>query len=277
MGIEVLKTKMEIDNASRVEFIGDGGAGDEANIKVELRREFPGIGGVILTYQALPVAHRTEFSYSPQCGHKMFFKHAIIKKLEDYFFKKGSYRYPHVTRPLGSTDEAYIYEWAFGIDGFPWEYVEEAGIRTTVHLDEWGKFVEAFHAAGIDMGMDICDPNDGRISKNIIHQLARPVYTYEPYLNRIWKRVDFGDRSIQIDYARLARYLTDNEAAIRAQLATGRFEFLDFACRYLSAARISERDVGRLEQLTLYYRMSTLSHLNTMGVETSPAISLTPR
>lgn len=56
-----------------------------------------------------------------------------------------------------------------------------------------------------------------------------------------------------------------------------RVEFIDLACRYLRAARISERDVGPLEQLTLYYRMSTLSHLNTRGVETSPAMSLTPR
>lgn len=56
-----------------------------------------------------------------------------------------------------------------------------------------------------------------------------------------------------------------------------RVEFIDLACRYLSAARISERDVGPLEQPTLYYRMSTLSHPNTRGVETPPAISLTPR
>ena len=268
---------MEIDSASKVEFISEGGSGDEANIKVELRREFPGIGGVIQTYQALPVALRTEFNYSPQCGHKMFFKHAIIKKLEDYFFKMGSYRYPHVTRPLGSTDEAYIYEWAFGTDGFAWEYVEEPGRKTNVRLDEWDRFVEAFHEAGIDLGIDIIDPNDGRISKNIIHQLTRPVYTNQPFLNRIWKRVDFGDRSIRIDYAGLRSYLAENEKSIRVQLATGRFELLDLACRYLSAATISERDLGRLEQLTLYYRMSTLAHLNTRGVETSHAISLTPR
>jgi len=40
----------------------------------------------------------------------MFLRHTLIKKLEDYFFKKGHYRYAHVTRPLGSTERAYIYE-----------------------------------------------------------------------------------------------------------------------------------------------------------------------
>lgn len=261
-----------------VEYICEGGFGDEAKIMVQIRREYPGIGGVILTYQALAVALRTEYNYSPYCGHKMFFKHAIIKKLEDYFFKEGAYRYPHVTRPLGSVDESYIYEWAFGNDGFPWEYIESGGAKTYVHLDEWDRFIGVFNEAGINMAIDCSDPNDGRISKNIVHQLARPLYTYQPDLNRIWKRVDFGDRSIQIDYEKLAKYLADNRENLRATLSTGRPEFIELACRYLDPEhKITERDLGRLEQLTLDYRMSTLSHLNTAGVETSPSVKLRPR
>ncbi|MFC1915346.1 hypothetical protein ACFLW4_01430 [Chloroflexota bacterium] len=267
-----------MENNTGVEYIGEGGFGDEAEIIVQLRREFPGVGGVILTYQSLAVASRTEFNYSPHCGHKMFYKHAIVKKLEDYFFKTGVYRYPHVTRPLGSSDESYIYEWAFGNDGFPWEYIETGGAKTCVHLDEWHRFIGAFNEAGIDVAMDCSDPNDGRISKNIVHQLARPLYVYQPDLNRIWKRVDFGDRSIQIDYDKLAKYLTDNSENLRASLSTGRPEFIELTYRYLSPIhKISERDLGKLEQLTLDYRMSTLSHLNARGVEVSPGVKLRPR
>jgi hypothetical protein len=257
-----------------IEYIGEGGFGDEAHIAVQLRREYPGIGGVVLTYQSLAVALRAEYVRSPDSGHKMFYKHSIIKKLEDFFFKRGVYGYAHVTRPLGSTEDSYIYEWAFGIDSFPWEYIEPGGERTYVQLDEWDRFVTAFSTAGIDMTMDCTDPDDGRISKNIVHQLALP-HIYQSELNRIWKRVDFGDRSIKFDYPKFFRYLADNEEALRGILKVGRFEFLKLACKYLSPEEtISEKELGMLEQLTLDYRMSTLSHLNTRGVERSPEVSL---
>lgn len=266
-----------MERGAEIEHICEGGFGDEAYIDVQLRKEYPGIGGVILTYQSLAVALRTEHMRLPQSGHRMFYKHAVIKKLEDYFFKKGLYGYAHVTRPLGSTEESYIYEWAFGIDSFPWEYVETGGKRVSLRLDEWDRFAAVFNAAGIDMTMDCTDAEDGRISKNIVHQLARP-YAYQPDLNRIWKRVDFGERSIKFDYSKFSRYISDNEEGLRTMLKPGRFEFLELACKYLDPDRvISERELGRLEQFTLDYRMSTLSHLNTRGVEGSPEVSLIPR
>ena len=152
------------------------------------------------------------------------------------------------------------------------------GIQTSIQLDEWDQFTGTFYEAGIDMAMDISDPDDGRISKNIVHQLARPLYTYEPLLNRMWKRVDFGDRSIVIDYDKLKKYLVDNQEDMRANLSIGRFEFIELSYQYLNPVqKIDERDLGRLEQLTLDYRMSTLAHLNNRGVEKSPEISLIPR
>jgi hypothetical protein len=266
-----------VTGEAEIEYICEGGFGDEAHITVQLRKEYPGIGGTILTYQSIAVALRTEYVRSPQLGHKMFYKHAIIKKLEDFFFKTGVYGYAHVTRPLGSVEDSYIYEWAFGVDSFPWEYIESGGERTCVQLDEWDRFVTAFNAAGIDMLLDCADPEDGRISKNIVHQLAIP-HIHQPELNRIWKRVDFGDRSIKFDYPKLFRYLADNEAALRSILKTGRFEFLELACKYLAPeGTIGERELGMLEQLTLDYRMSTLSHLNTRGVERSPEVCLRHR
>jgi hypothetical protein len=264
-----------VERPEEVLYVCEGGSGDEANITVQLRTKFPGIGGAIFTYQALPVAYRTDFDYSPQCGHKLFYKHAVIKKLEDYFFMKGSYRYPHVTRPLGSTDDSYIYEWAFGTDGFPWEYVETDGSRIYLDLEEWDCFVGVFGEAGIDLAIDCSDPNDGRISKNLIHQLCYQQSNSLRSLNRIWKRVDFGDRSIRINYEKLEKYIKDNKQELGAHLSAGRLEFLQLACQFLSPQHdIKERDLGKLEQMTLDYRTSTLAHLNTRGVETSPEISL---
>jgi hypothetical protein len=275
MALDLLQGAADMINTIEVEQICEGGFGEEAHIDVQLRREYPGIGGVIYTYQALAVALRAEYHHTPLSGHKMFCKHAAIKKLEDYFFKKGIYRYAHVTRPLGSTDDAYIYEWAFGLDTFPWEYVEADGQIVPVQLDEWDRFTGAFSTAGIDMSIDCTDPHDGRISKNIVHQLARPLYAQQPRLNRIWKRVDFGSRSVYINYDKLSRFLSENEEDLRATLTVGRFEFLEIASRYLNPAQgIVERDLGRLEQLILDYRLSTLSHLNTRGVEKSLEVHL---
>ena len=48
-----------------VEYICEGGHGSEATIEVQLRTEFPGIGGTISTYQAIPVAWRKEHHVSP--------------------------------------------------------------------------------------------------------------------------------------------------------------------------------------------------------------------
>ena len=264
-----------MERPEEVLYVCEGGSGDEANITVQLRTKFPGIGGAVFTYQALPVAFRTDFDYAPQCGHRMFYRHAVIKKLEDYFFMKGVYRYPHVTRPLGSTDDSYIYEWAFGTDGFPWEYVETDGTRIYLDLEEFDQFIGAFNGAGIDLAVDCSDPNDGRISKNIVHQLCVNMSGNLRSLNRIWKRVDFGERSIRFNYEKLERYLNDNKQELGANLTAGRLEFLHLACQYLSPAHdIKERDLGKLEQMTLDYRTSTLAHLNTRGVETSPEISL---
>ena len=203
----------------------------------------------------------------------MFYRHLIIKKIEDYFFRKGVYNYAHIARPLGTIKEGYIYEWVFGEEGFVWEYTEVGGKCVRVMLDEWGEFIGAFLSAGIDLGADCTDADDGRTSQNIIHQLDP--YMAEETLSRLWKRIDFGSESIRIDFDKITEYLTDHEQNMRQFLSIGRFELLYLATEYLKyGSKISERDLGKLEQLTLSYRMSTLSHLNMSGVETAPGIKL---
>ncbi|MFB0509914.1 MAG: hypothetical protein ACETVX_05410, partial [bacterium] len=134
-----------------VEFIYEGGSGGEAYVRIELRTEFPGLGGTILTNEGVATAMREELKPNYKSGHKMFLRHMIIKKLDDYFYRKGFYKYSHVPRPFGSISrddkepsEAYLYEWAFGSEGFPWQYPNSEGYSNEIILNDWKEFVEHF-------------------------------------------------------------------------------------------------------------------------------------
>ncbi|WP_455285608.1 hypothetical protein [[Eubacterium] cellulosolvens] len=257
----------ELCSEEGVEFIHEGGIGSEARVDVELRTRFPGIGGTIDTYQAIAVARRNEFSTAPNIGHEMFLRHALIKKLEDYFFKKGFYRYAHVTRPLGSTDQTYIYEWAFGRDGFPWSYLNETGDSVSVQLDDWNAFSSIFLEAGIDLQSDCSNPDNGALSQNIVHQLHLGANASNPTLNRLWKRIDFGPRSIRLDCESLFDYLRKNEQHIRETLRVGRYDMMLLACKHLvKRGAIAPKEHERLNMLVLDYRLSTLAFLNARGV-----------
>jgi hypothetical protein len=276
-----LGTAIDEDNSQEgVEFIHEGGVGSEARVDVELRTRFPGIGGTIDTYQALAVARRNEYSRSPSIGHEMFLRHTLIKKLEDYFFKKGFYKYAHVTRPLGSTDRTYLYEWAFGRDGFPWSYRNEIGNFISVQLDDWDAFNSIFLAAGIDLESDCTNPDNGAISQNVVHQLHLGTDASHPVLNRLWKRIDFGSRSIRLEIDRLFDYLKKNEADIQMTLSAGRCDMMMQICKYFLNARHADlKDYEGLSSLVLDYRLSTLAFLNARGVgfDSTQGIRLSPR
>jgi hypothetical protein len=257
----------EVDSTEGVEFIHEGGIGSEARVDVELRTRFPGIGGTIDTYQAIAVARRKEFSKAPKVGHEMFLRHTLIKKLEDYFFKKGYYKYAHVTRPLGSTDRTYIYEWAFGRDGFPWSYLNDTGDSVYVRLDDWNAFNSIFLEAGVDLQSDCANPDNGALSQNIVHQLHLGANASQPVLNRLWKRIDFGPRSIKLDYERLFNYLRKNEEDIRETLRVGRYDMMMMACKYLvKGGSVTAKEHEKLNMLIFDYRLSTLAFLNARGV-----------
>jgi len=250
-----------------VEFIHEGGTGSEARVDVELRNRFPGIGGTIETYQAIAVARRNEFSKAPDIGHEMFLRHMLIKKLEDYFFKKGFYKYAHVTRPLGSTERAYIYEWAFGRDGFPWSYLNDTGDSISVRLDDWNAFGNVFVQAGVDLQSDCANPDNGALSQNIVHQLHMGANAARPILNRLWKRIDFGPRSIKLDYEKLLDYLGKRDEDIRETLRVGRYDMMVLACKYLiKKGFVDSKERDKLDMLVLDYRLSTLAFLNARGV-----------
>lgn len=251
-------------NAMIVEEICEGGSGGEAKILVQARNSFPGLGGVISSQQIVVAALRTEHSSLPGAGNELFLKHLIIKKLDDYFSRLGKYTYPHIARPLGSVSgkeskvEAYLYEWVYGYTGFPWEHTLFGGEREAVVLDEWNAFVGSFDYAGILMSTDITDPDNGRLSQNIIHQLYCSGVSK---LNRCWKRIDLGHRSVYVEADKLRQFLIDNAETMKVVLGIARYELLMLAQQSVFDLKsMNEGDIGKLETLTRDYRLSTLRH-----------------
>lgn len=260
-----------------IESIAEGGLGSEARIMIELRSMFPGIGGDIITNEGAVSALREEFNPTPRAGHHMFLRHLIIKKLEDYFFRTQVYKVSHIPRPFGSISregptpyEAYLYEWVYGDEGFAWEVNGYDGRLAPVFIRDWNAFIGVFSGAGIDLTQDVSDPDDGRISKNIIYQFRRRAESLE--MSSIWKRIDFGFRSITIDYERLGRFLRDNRSALTAVLRVERFEMIELALECLTnRAGMCDMDVGKLQVLIADYRRATLSHYisRSAGVHSS--------
>jgi len=242
---------------------------------VQLRTEFPGIGGTIVTQEGVASALREEYNPSPKAGHRMFLRHTIIKKLDDYFHRTGVYVYSHVPRPLGSTSqrdskpyEAYLYEWAFGSDRFSWVYILADGRQQQVMLHDWDKFASTFSVAGIELGLDVTDPDDARVAQNVVHQF--PYMTGgQTELSCLWKRIDFGFNSISMDFEKLAHFVEQHRERLIRVLRFERYELITLALDYLARReQMNEADIGRLDVLTGNYRNSSLRHLvaTSLGV-----------
>jgi len=151
----------------------------------------------------------------------MFLRHTLIKKTRRLLLQEGALQICSCDAAAGSTERAYIYEWAFGRDGFPWAYSDETGYSISVRLDDWNSFNAMFLESGIDLQTDCTNPENGAISQNIVHQLHLGASASQPILNRLWKRIDFGPRSIRLDYERLLNCLRKNEQDIKETLKVG--------------------------------------------------------
>lgn len=257
-----------------IEYVREGGFGSEAAVTVYLLNKLPGIGGTIRTHEGVVTAVRVEHNPAPGGGHLMFLRHMLIKKFEDYFFREQIYGYAHIPRPLGSISrqgenpiEACLYEWAFGNEGFPWEISEYGGDKAPVRLRDWNQFVDHFHQAGIDLGADVTEPDDAKVSKNIIHQFPFD-YPHDGDLSPIWKRIDFGPASAPMDYGKLMRFLVDNRTPLTNVLRGERYRMMVLAAKYLdwsTRPTFSDYEFGELETLVGYYRLSSLQHHISRG------------
>ena len=109
----------KINEDGIIEFLYEGGEGDEAKVNVELRTKFQGIGGTIITEEGAVTALRMEHSGAPKSGHNMFLRHMLIKKLEDFFSFKLTQKVKII---LSSSEKDYmkitsnkIPEWSSGV------------------------------------------------------------------------------------------------------------------------------------------------------------------
>jgi hypothetical protein len=115
--------------------------------------------------------------------------------------------------------------------------------------------------AGIELGRDVTDPDDGRIAQNVVHQFPY-VTGGQRELSCLWKRIDFGFNSVAMDFEKLADFLERHRERLVRVLRFERFELLVLAVNYLAnTAEMSEADIGRLDVLAGNYRTSSLRHV----------------
>jgi hypothetical protein len=111
----------------------------------------------------------------------------------------------------------------------------------------------------LDLGHDVTDAEDGRRAQNIIHQY--PCCLESGEMCSLWKRIDYGYRSIIINPDRLFAFLHDRRNELIEVLQNDRYQMLQLAVAYLfNRDAVSSYDVGRLEQLICVYRRSSLQH-----------------
>ena len=241
-----------------IEEVDLGGVGGEAQVKTQFRNIFPGVGGTIMIQQPIMSAWREEFNQTLGIGKKLFLKHLILKKLDDYFTRTGRYLFPHITRPLGSNQEGqtegYWYQWVFGRENFSWEFSIANCQTETVALKEWSQFTSVFEEAGINLAKDVCDADNSLISQNIIHEAYK---SFETNLNFCWKRIDFGAGSMWVDYDQLCKFFETNAVTLGAILGEERLAMMILAGRHLSEKN-SNGSCSELDRLTAVYRLSSL-------------------
>lgn len=267
-----------------IETICCGGYGGSAEVHIQIRNIFPGLGGVIKTEQSFVAACRlprgTDLkkmenpdsditlesleNKSTLSALNVFFRHSLIKKLDDYFFRSGRYRFSHVPRPLGSdVDGIYYYEWVFGDEGFyPEFYDEEYGRWFPVKVDEWDIASGCFNQAGVGIFDDTVE-NDGNYIKNIV-MLEPRVSDSEESFTKLWKRIDFGSESLHIDFSKFEQFLKDNKSSLDKYLMPERVEMMELMLEFLmkSCTPCEFREMEKLGRLVMDYRESTTSHMS---------------
>lgn len=266
----------------RVETICEAGFGGEARVFLQLRNVFPGPGGVVKTDQDIAVGFRVpngvdtdgildagdvQFQIEDIRSKRafiLFLKNAVLKKLDDYFFRSDVYKYPHIPRPLGCTpDGAHVYEWVFGIESIPLTFHDyQYDIEIPLSLDEESLAGAYFLKAGIDITRDTVESEQLYRKNIIVEESGLP--NLPSKVSCLWKRIDFGN-SIGFDFDRLSEFLEKEKEKLIAHLGADRFEMLSVSSEFLSSPSDPQfPKMERLFELLWDYRLRTAHH---MGVE----------
>lgn len=261
-------------NISEVENICEIGHGGEATVYIQLRRVFPFFEKIFKTKRdfmvSFRVLHKGEFSTSDlifKRSFSEFLRHLIAKKFDDYFLKKGDYKYPHIPRLLGFDEKGYYYEFVFGLEGFyPLYFDDELIDWRPISLYDERISSSLFYEVGIYLLQDIVEPTSNYV-KNII--IEEPKISLLPEkISSLWKRIDFGVKSIKFDYEKIKRYIKRKEKDMIEILSKERVEMLllslDFLLKKGCFETFNKEKFNRLKYLIELFLKSTFDHMGVV-------------
>ncbi|MGQ9845021.1 MAG: hypothetical protein ACUVQN_02275 [Caldisericia bacterium] len=257
-----------------VENICEIGHGGEATVYIQLRRAFPFFDKTFKTKRdfitSFRVLHKGDFSTSDLIftrSFSEFLRHLIAKKFDDYFLRKGYYKYPHIPRLLGFDEQGYYYEFVYGLEGFyPLYFDEEFMDWKPITLYDERISSSLFYEVGIYLLQDIVEPTSNYV-KNII--IEEPKISLMPEtISNLWKRIDFGLKSIKFDYENIKKYIKKNEKDMIEILSKERVEMvllsLDFLLKKGAFEIFNQEKFNRLKYLIELFLKSTFDHMGVV-------------
>jgi len=259
---------MQVDNFEEICEIGHGG---EATVYIHLRRVFPFFEKMFITKRDFVVSYRVLHKANISSNELLikrsfseFLRHLIAKKFDDYFLRKGHYKYPHIPRLLGFDINGYYYEFVYGLEGYYPLYFDDTNMNwNPVALNDERISSSLFHEIGIYLFQDIVEPTSNYV-KNLI--IEEPYISLMPEnISSLWKRIDFGVKSIKFDYEKTKKYIEKNEKELNEVLTNDRVEMLLIAIDYLikdgNSKTFGEKKFNRLKYLIELFLKSTLEHM----------------
>ncbi len=198
----------------------------------------------------------------------VFYKHMVIKLLDEFFVKTGMYTREHIPVPLIPGDDKYYYIYAEGSESVLWEIPGFSTIRGK--LEEFDVFCSAFGEAGINMASDISEVEDGRSGKNIVLQwdgnipdkIYKEAMEYNGWaiftMPPTWYRIDLDARSCPVDYQKLHHFLEENSEKLQKVLGEERYRLLQLSWKAIYAPEEFSQYQSEFNTLIARYQYEVL-------------------
>ena len=182
-----------------------------------------------------------------------FLTNLVAALLDTAFALGGKYAHRHIPQPLGLAEaigmkDGYFYEHVEGSDGFPWDFGHH------VALEEWTDFCNAFSGTGIGVQHDITDPDNARVSQNIILRSYEISDLIKGTLTSDWARIDFGYRSCPVSWEKFGAYLAEHKEKLKSLLGS-------MADVLLLAYNAGTMQLNPREVTERYHRELLISHI----------------
>ncbi|MDP8233746.1 MAG: hypothetical protein P9M06_02945 [Candidatus Saelkia tenebricola] len=202
--------------------------------------------GVIKTLRGHALEENGTFKiYKKGTEGSIFYKHILIKLLDDYFVSSGQYTSPHIAPPLApfetENEKGYYSIYAKGSECFEWG---EGGISK----NEWNTFSYLMDLAGFNMSYDLVD--DDNAAHNVI--VAGPTS---------WTRIDLDSRSCPYSvFGKTAQFLEEHAKALQTVLGDDKYRLLELAYKIFDSRSdtATESEMTEFEVLFARYQHEIL-------------------